>query len=131
MRALLLAGLLAVTAACGAYGFPGQSGNDTGNVHGTVRVHPCAPVEQQGQMCKGLPGVGVDLLFSNGSEARTATVDSSGGYSIDLPAGTWKVTVVGPIARIVSGPSQVSVPGGGSIEADYVVDSGIRVPAAS
>src|SRR5581483_3961056 len=125
MRALLLAGLLAATAACGAYSFPGQSGNDTGNVHGTVRIYPCAPVErQQGQMCEGIAGEGFTILFTDGSHQSSTDVRPGGQYSIDLPAGTWKVSFKG-IARIVSGPNPITVQAGDSLEADYQVDSGI------
>jgi hypothetical protein len=127
MRLVLAAGILLLTAACGAYSFPSGTTAQTGNVHGTVRVYPCAPVEQQGQVCNGLPGAGLAILFTNGSQTDTATISSTGAYSIDLPAGTWKVSFKG-IARIINGPNPVTVAGGSSIEADYQVDSGIRVP---
>lgn len=127
MRLLLIAGLLLVTAACGAYSFPSGTAQPTGNVHGTVRVYPCAPVEQQGQVCNGLIGTGLVINFTSGSQTHSATVDSNGGYSIDLPAGTWKVAFKG-IARIINGPNPVTVAAGASVEADYQVDSGIRAP---
>ena len=127
MRLVLVAGLLLVTAACGAYSFPSGTTSQTGNVHGTVRVYPCGPVEQAGQICNGLPGTGLVILFTNGSQTQTATVDSNGGYSIDLAAGTWKVSFKG-IARIINGPNPVTVAAGASIEADYQIDSGIRAP---
>ncbi len=127
MKLLLIAGLLLITAACGAYSFPSGTSAQTGNVHGTVRVYPCAPVEQQGQVCNGLPGTGLAIIFTNGSQTSTASVAPNGTYSIDLPAGTWKASFKG-IARIISGPNPVTVTAGGSIEADYQVDSGIRAP---
>lgn len=129
MRYAILAGsamVLLTAAACGAYSFPGTSGQ-TGTVSGTVNVFPCAPVEQQGQPCKNMPGVGLQIIFSGDPGSKTATVDSNGHYSIELASGTWKVSVK-PIARIVSGPTTLNVPAGGSVHADYVVDSGIRVP---
>lgn len=127
MRFVLVAALLLVTAACGAYSFPGGTTPQTGNVHGTVRVYPCAPVEQAGQICNGLPGTGLAILFTNGSQTSAASVDANGAYSIDLPAGAWKVSFKG-IARIISGPNPVTLAAGASIEADYQVDSGIRAP---
>jgi hypothetical protein len=127
MRLLLLAGILVATAACGAYSFPTGGTSSTGNVYGTVRIYPCAPVEQQGQACNGIPGAGLTIVFTNGSQTDSTAVDPSAHYSIDLPAGTWKVTFKG-IARIVNGPNPVAVPAGGSVEADYLLDSGIRVP---
>jgi hypothetical protein len=127
MRVLLIAALLAVTASCGAYHFPPGTSGQTGTVSGTVRVYPCSPVEQADQPCKGLLGTGMQIVFSNGSDTRTTTVDSGGAYSIELAAGTWKVSFKG-IARIISGPPSVTVPAGGSVQADYTIDSGIRAP---
>ena len=126
MRLTLLAAVLALAAACGAYQFPGGS-NQQGHVSGRVLVFPCAPVEQQEQPCKGLPGGGITVIFTAGSDIITATTDSNGSYAIDLPAGTWKVSFKG-IMRIVSGPNPITVPAGGSVVADYVVDSGMRLP---
>jgi type 1 fimbria pilin len=127
MRILVLAGLLVMTAACGAYQFPGASAAQTGHVTGTVMVYPCAPVEQQGQPCKYAFGAGLQIVFTNGSTVTSTTVDPNGKYSIDLAAGTWNVSFKG-IARIISGPATVTVPAGGSVVADYQVDSGIRAP---
>jgi hypothetical protein len=125
MRLLILGGLLAVTAACGAYQFGPAA--QTGNVSGTVMVFPCAPVEQAGQPCKNVVGAGLEITFTNGASVASTTVDSNGRYSIDLVAGAWKVSFKG-MARIASGPTTVTVPAGGSVVADYQVDSGIRAP---
>ena len=127
MRILFLAGLLAATAACGAYQFPGGSGAQTGHVSGTVQVYPCAPVEQPEQPCKFVYGAGLKIVFTNGSSVASAAVDSNGRYSIDLAAGTWKVSFEAPV-RVISGPATVTVPAGGSVVADYRIDSGIRAP---
>jgi hypothetical protein len=127
MRFLLLAVLLAVTAACGAYQFPGGSTSQTGHVSGTVMVYPCAPVEQEGQPCKFTYGAGLQIVFTNGSSQASTAVNANAGYAIDLAAGTWKVAIKG-IARIISGPTSVIVPAGGSVVANYQVDSGIRAP---
>jgi hypothetical protein len=127
MRLLLLAVLLVVTAACGGYQFPGSSTAQTGHVSGTVRIYPCAPVEQQDQPCKFTYGAGLQIVFTNGSRQASTAVNANAGYSIDLAAGTWKVSFKG-IARIISGPPTVTVPAGGSVVANYQVDSGIRAP---
>ena len=132
MKNLVLALVLLSLTACGAYRFPGGSPPGTGTVSGTVMVYPCSPVEQQGGPCKNMPASGFELIFGNAAGAsHTATTDSSGAYSITLDAGEWKVSVKGGIARIVSGPETVTVPAGGSVSADYIIDSGIRLPAAS
>jgi hypothetical protein len=127
MRLLILGALVGVTAACGAYQFPGSSTAPTGHVSGTVMVFPCAPVEQADQPCKFTYGAGLQVVFTNGSSVTSTTVDGNGKYSIDLAPGTWKVSFKG-IARIVSGPATVTVAPGGSVVADYQLDSGIRMP---
>lgn len=127
MRMFLLALAVATAAACGAYSFPGGAGAGAGHVSGTVTVVPCAPVEQQGVPCKGTAGYGLQIVFVNGSQTVTTKVGPSGAYAVELPAGSWKVAFSG-IARIISGPNPIDVPAGGSMVANYVVDSGIRAP---
>jgi len=127
MKVLFATALVAVTAACGGYSFPGSTAAETGTVSGTVAVVPCAPVEQADQPCKGRMGTGLAVGFTSGSNTAYAIVDSNGHYLAQLAAGTWKVSFKG-IARIISGPQTVTVPAGGSVTADYVLDSGIRLP---
>jgi hypothetical protein len=126
MRLLFLAAVLVATAACGAYQIGPAA--QTGKVSGTVMVTPCAPVELQGQPCKNTYAASLQIVFTSDSNVATTAVDSDGKYSIDVAPGVWKVSFKG-IARIISGPTTVTVPSGGSVVADYVVDSGIRVPA--
>ena len=115
-------------AACGAYRFPSGSAS-TGTVSGTVMMYPCGPVEQQDQPCKGMPASGLELVFTNASGSeQTARTDTRGAYSTTLDEGDWQVSLKG-IARIISGPQSVTVTAGGSVVADYLVDSGIRAPA--
>ena len=59
-----------------------------------------------------------------------AETDAGGAYRATLPAGTWKVSFKGYM-RIISGPPEVTVTAGDTVVANYVVDSGIRVPAVS
>ncbi len=132
VRALLISLLLVATAACGAYRFPGEStsGGGTGTVSGQVTAVPCFPVEQANQPpCAGRPVGGVEIDFSgNGSVVGTQT-DPKGFYSVSLAVGTWKVSPKSYM-RIISGPPVVTVTAGSSVVANYVVDSGIRVPVA-
>lgn len=127
IKFLLAAGLLVTMAACGPYRFPGDSSGNSGTVSGHMLAVPCAPVEPADQACAGRAMAGVELSFSNGSQTIAAVTDSNGHYSIDLAAGVWKVAFKSPM-RIISGPPAVNVVAGSSIMADYIVDSGIRVP---
>jgi len=145
--AVLVAVVVAIVGgagACGAYRFPG-SGSGTGNVHGQVfalscggpaipSLQPCpaasiaCPPGPAAQGCGQFPIPGLELVFTDGSTSRHAQTDTSGAYSIDLPAGTWKVSTA-TFARIVSGPPTLVVNAGSSIEADFVIDTGMRAAA--
>jgi carboxypeptidase family protein len=126
-NAFLGAALMLLTAACGAYIFPGSSQSGVGTVSGTVIAVPCAPVESSSNPCMGRPVPHIEIDFTNGSTTSRTVTDSKGGYSIDLNAGTWKVTVTG-FMRVTSGSATVTVASGAKVVANYVVDSGIRVP---
>jgi hypothetical protein len=71
---------------------------------------------------------GFELTFTKDRTSRVAKTDSAGAYSIDLPAGTWRVSAAN-YARIVDGPQTVAVSAGVSIAADYVIDTGMRAAA--
>jgi hypothetical protein len=127
MRIGLLAAILLLTAGCGAYHFGGGA-SGTGTVSGHVLLVPCAPVESSSKPCAGRPASGLEISFSKGNSLQSAVTDSGGAYSIELAPGTWKVEVQS-FMRIVSGPATVTVSAGGSVTADYTIDSGIRAPA--
>jgi len=128
MKQVMLAALVLVMAGCGAYQFPGAtSPTGTGTVTGLVTAVPCAPVQSAGDMCVGRFVAGVEVDFSDGRTSAAAVTDSRGSYSIDLPAGTWKASFK-TYMRIVSGPLVVTVAAGSYVVADYVLDTGIRVP---
>ncbi len=132
VRTLLISLLLVATVACGAYRFPGEStsGGGTGTVSGQLTAVPCFPVEQANQPpCAGRPVGGVEIDFSGNGTTVGTTTDQKGFYSVALASGSWKVSLRSYM-RIISGPSVVTVTAGSSVVANYVVDSGIRVPVA-
>ncbi len=130
MRAVLLSLLVVLTVACGAYRFPSQTPPGTGTVSGHVTAVPCSPVEAAKlPPCAGRPAAGLEIDFTGSGTVVGTRTDSSGAYSVELPAGTWKVSFKGYM-RIISGPPTVKVQAGSSAVANYVVDSGIRVPIA-
>jgi hypothetical protein len=129
MRAVLLSLLVVATAACGVYRFPGQTPPGTGTVSGHVTVVPCAPVEAANQPpCAGRPAAGLEIDFAGNGTTVVTRTDSSGAYSVELAAGTWKVSFKSYM-RIITGPPTVTVKGGSRVVVDYIVDSGIRVAA--
>ena len=89
---------------------------------------PCSPIEAPNQpTCIGRPVGGLEIDFTGDGTAVSTHTDSSGAYSVELVAGTWKVSIKSYM-RIISGPPTVIVQAGSSVVADYLVDSGIRVP---
>jgi hypothetical protein len=70
---------------------------------------------------------GVEIDFTHGEAGAKAVTDSAGHYTLTLASETWLVHVATRM-RIISGPAQVNVPAGSAMSANYVLDSGIRVP---
>lgn len=131
MRALLIAGVMVLTAACGGYQFGGGQPSPSpagGAVTGHVLSVPCAPVEQQGSMCAGRPVPNLEIDYAGGecSVCKTVT-DAKGNYAIELRSGDYVVKLK-TFMRVLSGPLKIRVAAGSSQVADYTIDSGIRVP---
>lgn len=128
MKYAILAALVLLTAACGAYQFPGASpSTGTGSISGHVIAVPCGPAEAGGDACAKRVVAGVEIDYSDGRNSAAAVTDSKGAYSIDLAAGTWKVSLK-TYMRIITGPTVVTVAAGSHVVADYVLDTGIRIP---
>jgi hypothetical protein len=128
MKLMVVSAALLLTAACGAYRFPGSPSAETGTVSGHVVAVPCAPVEKPGIACTGRSVAGLQVEFANGQATYSTVTDSAGNYAIQLNAGTWKVHMK-TYMRVISGPPAVTVAAGSTVVANYVLDSGIRVPA--
>jgi hypothetical protein len=130
-RSVLVA-LLLLTAACGAYQFPGGNPSPStqgGGVSGRVLAVPCAPVEQAGTTCAGRPVPKLELDYIRDGAVAAATVtDSDGRYVVSLAAGTYEVKMK-TYMRVISGPLSIAVAPGSNQVANYILDSGIRAPA--
>ncbi len=96
---------------------------------GQVTAVPCYPVVQPNQPACARPVGGVEVDFSGNGTSVGTTTDQKGFYSVALAAGSWKVSLKSYM-RIISGPRVVTITAGSSVVANYVVDSGIRVPVA-
>src|SRR5256885_12893211 len=126
-NALAVAGLVLLTAACGAYHFPGNSPSpspETAHVSGIVRSVPCAPVEQAGSTCAGRPvaSLEIDYVAGNSVVSRVVT-NSSGMYAVDLRPGSYKVKLV-TYMRVLSGPTKLTLESGTRTPADYLPGHG-------
>src|SRR2546427_9345328 len=130
-NALAVAGLVLLTAACGAYHFPGNSPSpspETAHVSGIVRSVPCAPVEQAGSTCAGRPvaSLEIDYVAGNSVIGRVVT-NSSGVYAVDLRPGSYEVKLV-TYMRVLSGPTKLTLGAGPRAATDYTLDNGDRLP---
>jgi hypothetical protein len=129
MKNGLLAALVFLLAACGAYHLPGGPSAGSGTVTGQVTVIPCGPVEPAQPdfaPCKMRPSVGIVMIFTSERGTVTSTkTGSDGRYTIELPAGDYKVSAQNYM-RVISGPPIITVKAGSTLVADYVFDSGIR-----
>jgi len=130
-NALAVTGLVLLTAACGAYHFPGNSPSpspETAHVSGIVRSVPCAPVEQAGSTCAGRPVASLEIDYVAGNTVVSrAVTNSSGMYAVDLRTGTYEVKLV-TYMRVISGPTKLTLGAGTRTVANYMLDNGIRVP---
>jgi hypothetical protein len=132
MRNGLLAAMLLLGAACGAYQFPGEQPSptpSTGTVSGRVVAVPCYPVEKPGDTCAGRPVPSLEIDYTSGATVAGRTVtDAKGNYSIELKPGSYVVRMK-TYMRVISGPLNLTVAPGSGTVANYVLDSGIRAPA--
>jgi hypothetical protein len=72
------------------------------------------------------PSAGIVMIFTSERGTVTSTqTGSDGRYTIELPAGDYKVSAKNYM-RMISGPPIVTVKAGATLVADYVFDSGIR-----
>lgn len=134
-RAGLLLVLAAVLVGCGPTNttHPGVSGGSTGpgTVWGQVTLWPRGGgPETVGSPRPGrpLPGARVDFTPAGAGAAKIATADGEGRYRIALAAGAYSVRVENRVfhASNPGGTRQVTVPPGGTVRLDLVLDSGLR-----
>jgi carboxypeptidase family protein len=125
MRVVLIASAVVLLSGCGPH--PVTVGTTNGTVAGHVLAWPCAPVERAGSPCPGRPAahIEVDLVAQPSGVTTRVSTDAAGAYSVEVPAGTYSVSLAG-LRRLLHGPTTVAVRAGAVTTADFVFDSGIR-----
>ena len=132
MKLVVLAAVALSMAACGAYTFGGEQPSPTAalaTVSGHVVAVPCRPIEQPGATCAGRPvaNLEIDYLAGTTVEARSVT-NADGGYAVAVRPGSYDVAFKSTVMRVISGPLKLTLQAGSSVTANYVLDSGLRVP---
>src|SRR5260370_16293419 len=129
MRTALVAALVFMAAACGAYSFPGASPAATGIVAGMVTVTPCGPIlpvpqvqPQDSVPCKMMVAARVEMDFASGGTVTSTLTDANGRYRVELPVGAYKVSAKGYM-RIVSGPATGTVQPAHTVTPPYPLHS--------
>jgi hypothetical protein len=117
----------AVLMACARSG-GGTLPPDTG-IRGKVVSGPHCPVERADSPCPDQPVEAVVIATSStGEVAKKARSNPQGEFSMDIPAGTYVLTVEGLTGISFAKPVTVTVRPGAFTQATVVVDTGIRVP---
>jgi len=128
-RSLVLTVLLSLTLAGCARGSSGGSDERLGTIGGSVLLAPTCPVETAESPCPGRPlaGVPVRVVDADGNVRASAVSGDGGGFTIDVAPGSYLVTasIEEDPARSVK-PVRVEVRAGEVVQADVLVDSGIR-----
>jgi hypothetical protein len=121
---LRIAAIALLLTACGTATTGGSQA--AGKVKGTVQSGPSCPVGGMSACpSQGPTPVRIDFKPVAGGNGQSTQTDSTGAYSIDLPPGTYRVSL-NPQGSVVKGPQEVTVASGQVVTADYTLDSGMR-----
>jgi len=127
---LPLVALFLLFLACGQAG-SGSDGAELGRVKGTVFLGPQCPVETVESPCPDLPLADVEVQLTAGDEVvGTAVSDADGRFTIEIEPGSYMLSAVldaePPASMLFAKPVSVTVVANGTVEANLLVDTGIR-----
>jgi len=116
--------------ACGQAG-SGSDDEELGRVEGTVFLGPQCPVETIESPCPDLPLADVQVQLTSGDEiVGTAVSDADGRFTIEIEPGSYMLGAVleaePPASMLFAKPVSVTVVANGTVEANLLVDTGIR-----
>jgi hypothetical protein len=101
----------------------------TGVVEGTVRKGPLLPMAQPGHSSdSGVAGARVDVATLDGKAVKSVETDSAGDFTLNLPAGTYEVTMPSLHGAMFTKdlPATITIVPGRKQRLDIVLDTGIR-----
>lgn len=99
-----------------------------GALVGRVTRGPLSPVEGVGAARSALPGAMIIISTPDGQEVASATTDAQGVYRMNLPLGTYRVTMapLGGMEFSKDLPATVTIIRGRETRLDLRIDTGIR-----
>ena len=102
----------------------------SGILAGTLTKGPLSPVERPGTPSRpsGVAGAQIDIVTTEGKLLTSVETDSSGTFSVNLPAGTYKVTMPSLYGAMFTKdlPATVTIAAGQQTRLDIHLDTGIR-----
>jgi hypothetical protein len=109
-------------------GCAGRSASGGSGIDGIVVTGPQCPVERADSPCPDRPlaDAHVVVLDSAGDEVASTRSDATGRFTVNVPPGTYALSVLGLEGIQSVKPVDVVVPQGRYVEATVVVDTGIR-----
>ena len=130
VKRLPLVALFLLFLACGQAG-SGSDGAELGRVEGTVFLGPQCPVETIESPCPDLPLADVQVQLTSGDEVvGTAGSDAEGRFTIEIEPGSYMLGTVleaePPASTLFAKPIPVTVVANQIVEANLLVDTGIR-----
>jgi hypothetical protein len=127
--------ILAILAACGPVvgqrvsANPDQPQGAVGRLTGAVTMGPVSPLGGRGQPLSE-PAVGVRILIEDmaGRRVGSAVTDHQGRYQVELPEGTYRVTMppLPGLELTKDLPATVGIGAGRDSRLDIYIDTGIR-----
>ena len=110
-------------AACGGEG----EGDATSGIRGRALAGPQCPVEIEGSPCPDVPFEGTVIATDVATgDAATAETNAEGRFELELPPGTYEVSIVSESAPPFAKPQTVEVESGAFTAIVVAVDTGIR-----
>jgi hypothetical protein len=103
--------------------------DSAGVLTGSVTKGPLAPAQRPGTPSgSGVPNARIDIATLDGKPVASAETDSAGTFRVDLPAGTYKITMPSLYGAMFSKdlPAIVSIGAGEKKRLDIHLDTGIR-----
>ena len=102
----------------------------SGELVGTVSKGPVLPAVRPGEPLPpaGVAGAEIDIARANGEPLTAVKTDSSGAFRINLPAGTYRVTMHSMYGAMFSRdvPTSVTIVAGQKQQLHIHLDTGIR-----